>query len=262
MQTLDFKQNMLKNVPCVVSIGVFDGFHLGHLAIIEKNVSLARENNWQSVAITFSVNPKMAKGSMKNVKPLASVYKLNEMLTKSGLNWHCVIDFCDDMSKLSGEEFIAMLCTSYNVKAMVVGTSFRCGNSTSSAGVSQIAEYLSKYTSSTSLVVVPSVFVNGEEVSSSLIRRCLLTGNLEKVSSLLGRAYSLDMRDVPFKSSQNRLLYDVRTLEQLLPKEGLYMVKATANEVFANGKLQISENHLALELPVRMIPNEITFLGE
>lgn len=262
METLDFKQHVLKDVPSVVSIGVFDGFHLGHSAIIEKNVSLAHENNWQSVAITFSVNPKMAKGSMEYVKPLASFYKLDEMFTKAGLDWHCVIDFCDNMSKLSGEEFIAMLCTSYNVKAMVVGTSFRCGNPSSSAGVSQIAEYLSKYTSSTSLVVVPSVFVNGEEVSSSLIRRCLLTGNLEKASSLLGRAYSLDLRDIPYNSSQNRLFYDVRTLEQLVPKDGLYMVRATANEAFVNGKLQISENHLALELPVRIIPNEITFLGE
>lgn len=262
METLDFNQHVLKDVPCVVSIGVFDGFHLGHSAIIEENVSLAHENNWKSVAITFSVNPKMAKGSMEYVKPLASSYKLDEMFTKAGLDWHCVIDFCDNMSKLTGEEFIAMLCTSYNVKAMVVGTSFRCGNPSSSAGVSQIAEYLSKYTSSTSLVVVPSVFVNGEEVSSSLIRRCLLTGNLEKASSLLGRAYSLDVRNVPYNSSQNRLFYDVRTLEQLVPKDGLYMVRATANEAFVNGKLQISENHLALELPVRIIPNEITFLGE
>lgn len=262
METTVFGTTNQSGKPCVVSIGVFDGLHLGHARIIDENVALAHKHGWQSVVMTFSVNPKMAKGSMKALKPLSSMRFFDEMLEKAGVDQHCIIDFSDDMSKLTGEEFVAMLCTSYSVRAMVVGTSFRCGNPSSSAGVSNLEGLLSKYTSSASLVVVPSVFVEGEEVSSSLIRRCLLTGDLDKASRLLGRAYSLDLRDLPYESSQNRLLYSVRALGQLLPPEGLYMVEATASGALAKCRLCVSEDHLALELPVRMIPDGITFLGE
>ncbi len=262
METTVFGETNKSGKPCVVSVGVFDGLHLGHARIIAQNVALAHRNGWMSVVMTFSVNPKMAKGSMKALKPLSSMRFFDEMLEKAGVDQHCIIDFSDDMSKLTGEEFVAMLCTSYSVRAMVVGTSFRCGNPSSSAGVSNLEGLLSKYTSSASLVVVPSVFVEGEEVSSSLIRRCLLTGDLDKASRLLGRAYSLDLRNVPYEPSQNRLFYSVRALGQLLPPEGLYMVEATASGALAKCRLCVSEDHLALELPVRMIPDGITFLGE
>ncbi len=253
---------------CVVSIGVFDGLHLGHAAIINKNIELARKDGYLSVVITFSVNPKMAKGSMKKLQPLTSAQEMDEMLEKMGVDVHCIIDFSNDMSKLSGEEFIAKLCTSCKVEAMVVGTSFRCGNPHESVGPSELEVLLSKYTSSAFLVVVPSVFLEAVEVSSSLIRRCLLTGDLEQVSKLLGRAYSLDLRGVSSEWSQNRLLFDVRTLGRLLPPEGAYMVEATDNQsgvavkTTVKAQLCISEDHLALELPVRMIPSGITFLGE
>lgn len=262
MDLYTFGDGCKSNRPCVVSIGVFDGFHLGHARIIERNVGLAHASGWDSLVVTFSVNPKMAKGSMKVVEPLASKRFFDELLEKAGVDRHCVIDFSNDMSKLTGEEFVAMLCTSYNVKAMVVGTSFRCGNPSSSAGDAELDGLLSKYTSSASLVVVPSVFVGGEEVSSSLVRRCLLTGDLDKAARLLGRAYSLDLRGIPFESSRNRLFYKVRTLGQLLPPEGLYMVEATAGGESCKAGLRVSEEHLALELPVRIIPDVTTFLGE
>lgn len=262
MERSVFGGKCMRGTPSVVSVGVFDGFHIGHEAIISRNVDEARRYGWRSVVITFSVNPKMAKGSMKPVKPLASDLFFDELLDKAGVDEHCVIDFSDDMSKLSGEEFVAMLCTSYDVRAMVVGTSFRCGSPGASAGVANLSGLLSKYTSSASLEVVPSVVVDGMVVSSSLIRRCLLTGELDEASRLLGRAYSLDMRGVPFESSQDRLFYEVRTLGQLIPLEGLYLVEATAGGESSKGRLRVSEDHLALELPVRIIPDGITFLGE
>ncbi len=268
LDTSFFAGSSLFEGGSVVSIGVFDGLHLGHQEIIKKNVEIARKGGYLSTVLTFSVNPKMAKGSMKKLEPIETALEMDEMLEKMGVQVHCTIDFSSDMSKLSGEEFIARLCTSCKVQAMVVGTSFRCGNPHESVGPSELEVLLSKYTSSAFLVVVPSVFVEGVEVSSSLIRRCLLTGDLERVSKLLGRAYSLDLRGFPCEWSQNRLFYDVRTLGRLLPPEGVYMVEATENQsgvdvvkTASKAQLCISEDHLALELPVRMNPSGITFLG-
>ena len=189
METRAFADPFFKSVPSVIAIGVFDGLHLGHVRIIDETVSMARSLGAFSVVVTFSTNPKNGKGSPSFQNALQSPSDFTEMLAIRGIDYHCVIDFSDDMSKLSGEEFIALLCTSYDVKAMVVGDSFRAGNPTSCVGPAQIQKLLSEYTSSASLRVVPQVVIDNEVVSSSLIRRCLLTGDLAKAARLLGRAW-------------------------------------------------------------------------
>ena len=263
-----FADFSFRDIPCVICIGVFDGMHLGHQSIIDETVRLARDLDACSVAVTFSRNPKMARSSMPWTAALQSRAQFEEMLSDRGINYHCVIDFSDDMSKLTGEEFIALLCTSYEVRAMVVGDSFRAGSRAFSVGPSDISGLLAKYTSSAYLRVIPPVVIGGEVVSSSLIRGCLLTGDIDKASKLLGRAYSLDLGgasfiedDVSGDASQKRLFIDVRTLGLLLPKEGRYKVKATAEGRSVETEAFVSENRLALELPVRMKPDGIIFLG-
>ena len=191
MQKLGFCSEEFKKIPCVVTVGVFDGLHLGHMEILKTCKKLADDLDAKSVVITFDSNPKMKLGLQEKFDDLISTEERDKLLNDLTLDYQCVIDFSLHMSKISGEEFIALLCTSYDIKAMVVGEDFRCGNASSSASVSDIQKYLTRYTSSAFLKVVPSVLVNGEVVSSSLIRRCLLTGNLEKASRLLGRPYIL-----------------------------------------------------------------------
>ena len=266
MESRPFCDIIFRNIPCVVTIGVFDGLHPGHQMIVDRTVSTAGELGVKSVVMTFSVNPKMAAGSKGSVDALQSDSELKEMLALRGVDYHCVIDFSDDMSKLSGEEFIALLCTSYDVKAMVVGDSFRAGNPSHCVGPAQIEKLLLGYTSSAFLRVVPSVVKDGEVVSSSLIRRCLLTGDLAKAARLLGRAYSLDLRGKQFSENSSdgashKRLFCVRTLGLLLPKEGKYMVEATEDGRCVKAYAVVSESCLALELPVRMNPDRITFLG-
>ena len=262
MKTKPFADYIFNDTPCVITIGVFDGMHLGHQRIIDETVSLARDLQAQSVVITFSANPKMVNNSAPAMAALQSSADLEEILADRGINYHCVIDFSSDMSKLSGEEFIALLCTSYEVRAMVVGDSFRAGARAHSVGPSEIKDLLSKYTSSAYLRVIPPVVQDDEVVSSSLIRGCLLTGNLDKAARLLGRAYSLDLRGVKsLTDASQKRLFDVRTLGLLLPKAGKYKVRATVEGEVIETNAFVSEDHLALELPVRMIPDGITFLG-
>ena len=266
MESRAFSDPVFRGIDTVVSVGVFDGLHQGHLRVIDQTVCLARENGWKSVVVTFSENPKMAKGSQARLPDLLSLASFKEILSDRGVNFHCVIDFSDDMSKLSGEEFIALLCTSYDVRAMVVGDSFRAGNPSHSVGPADIQKLLLGYTSSAFLRVIPSVVLDGEVVSSSLIRRCLLTGDLAKAARLLGRAYSLDLRGKPFteesEGTSHKRLFLVRTLGLLLPKEGRYMVEATEDGRSCKASAVVSGSCLALELPVRINPDRITFLGE
>lgn len=187
MTKLDFCDSSFRNIDCVITVGVFDGLHLGHMKLIRECVRTASELNARSVVITFSVNPKMYCGVQDRMPDIDTPQHINDILENTGVDYHCVIDFSDDISKLSGEEFIAKLCTSYRLRAMVVGEDFRCGNPKGQAGPKEIGVFLSEYTSDAVLRVVSPLILDGEVVSSSLIRRCLLTGDLEKASRLLGR---------------------------------------------------------------------------
>lgn len=268
MKTLSFCDSFFKDKECVIALGVFDGVHKGHNAILEKTVKIAKQMGVLSVALTFNKNPKMYKGTEETFKPLTTKAQFTNLLSKKALDYNCVIDFSDDMSKLTGEEFIARLCTSYKVRAMVVGKGFKCGNPVSSAGEEELKKLLNQYTSSAFLEVVNSVLLNNETVSSTLVRKSILTGDMEKASMLLGRAYSLDLTDCKVTEKDKRLLFDVRALVQLLPKEGTYKVKATGKAIGAlnsnpketDALMVISEDYLALDLPVRIKPDTILFL--
>ena len=268
MKTLAFADPCLRNIESVVTIGVFDGLHRGHQKIVEQCVETASELGCESVLISFSINPKMAKGREMKLSSLMSASSFEDFLAEKGVKYHCIIDFSDDMSKLTGEEFIALLCTSYKLRAMVVGSNFRCGNPSSSAGPAEIEKLLSEYTSSAFLKVVSPVLYNGMEVSSSLIRRCLLTGDTETASALLGRAYQVDLGEEAPGSSSERLLYSIRTLGQLLPKDGTYKTRVagkasdapTSNPVDCDATAVISGDCLALELQVRIKPDRLFFL--
>ncbi len=209
--------------PMVVSIGVFDGLHKGHLTILEKSLAIAKENGWESMVITFDKNPKMAMNSQPYHSKLITDGQMEEILAKLGVNHLVVIDFSPDFSKLTAEEFLTLVCAFCQVKAMVVGEDFRCGAPASSAGPVQLQEHLTRL-SPGAFVQVPSFVTTGEGniVSSTLVRKKLLEGALEEVQSMLGRPYELDLVAYPSKFTENGLLYRTTSFMQLLPMVGTY----------------------------------------
>ena len=86
MESRPFCDIIFRNIPCVVTIGVFDGLHPGHQMIVDRTVSTAGELGVKSVVMTFSVNPKMAAGSKGSVDALQSDSELKEMLALRGVD--------------------------------------------------------------------------------------------------------------------------------------------------------------------------------
>ncbi len=227
MRRFDF--NYLVDSPllwqeeAVVSIGVFDGFHLGHRSIIERNVAVARQQGWHSLVITFNRNPKMAKQSQAAEKQLTTDLQFEQFLEECGVDYLLVIDFSAEFSTLTAEEFLVLVTTVCTVKMMVVGSDFRCGVAASSAGPVQLQEHLDQLVPG-SLVEVPP-FVKTEEglnISSTLVRKKLLEGAVDKVQSMLGRPYALDVTAYPVRINENGLLYRTKAFTQLLPPPGWY----------------------------------------
>jgi riboflavin kinase/FMN adenylyltransferase len=214
---------VLWQTPMCVSVGVFDGLHIGHMAILGRTVELAREHGWKTMAITFDKNPKMVTKSQPFRSRLTSETQSMELFSKIGIDHLVVIDFSPDFSKLTAEEFLAFICSFCTLKAMVVGEDFRCGAPVSSAGPVQLQEHLSRLVPGAILEVPPFVKTSdGVVASSTLIRQKLLEGALEEVQSMLGRPYSLDLAPYPSRFSEDGLLYRTGSFMQLLPPAGTY----------------------------------------
>lgn len=206
-----------------ISIGVFDGLHIGHLDILGRNVKMAREHGWKTMAIIFDKNPKMFMKHQPQLNKLTTDMQNEEIFTEIGIDYLVVIDFSLEFSKLSPKEFLAFICSFCRVKAMVVGEDFRCGAPDSNSGPVQLQEHLSRLAPEAIVYVPPFVrTAQGEITSSTLVRQKLLKGALEEVQSMLGRPYALDLVAYSSKFTENGLLYRTASFIQLLPMPGVY----------------------------------------
>ena len=217
------RTKILKDVPMVVSVGVFDGLHEGHLSILRRVKEIADSNKMESMVITFDRNPKMAAKSIEHHDQLMTDRQRNELLASLGIDHLAIIDFCPEFSKLTGEEFLALISGLCRLEAMVVGEDFRCGVPTSSVGSVQLPEHLNRLSPGSFVEIPPFVLTkDGEITSSSLVRKKLLEGALEGVQSMLGRPYTLDLVSITPISALEGLLYRTESFNQLLPNEGVY----------------------------------------
>ncbi len=258
MTTHDFlylvKTPVLWKTPMALTIGVFDGLHKGHQQVLETVTRIAGEHQqeqWETMAIIFDRNPKMAMGSRQSYKPLLSRSQTEEFFAKLGFDYLVVIDFSDDFSKITGEEFISLVCGLCSVKAMVVGEDFRCGAPASAAGPVQLQDNLSRLAPGSTVTVCPFVQdVEGDVISSSMVRENLQKGMLSAVSNMLGRDYEVDLAPYSSKPSEDSLLYRTGQIMQLLPKDGMY--EASVRDV--DGSMlavvaSIDETYLQLDFP-------------
>jgi riboflavin kinase/FMN adenylyltransferase len=227
MLMVDFDQvaasRALSRIPVVVSIGVFDGLHTGHLKVIETAVQEARRRrSCSSAVLTFSINPKTVMGRNPYAKPLMSLRQSTDFFSDLGVDYLVVIDFSPEFSKLSGEAFIAKTCSLFDVKAIVVGENFRCGSG-AGTGPAEIARLLPRYSEGAS-VIVPETYrlADGTEDSSTLVRKSLTEGRIAETASLLGRNYALDLAQLPPRIDGYALRFPLGSFVQLLPPPGAY----------------------------------------
>lgn len=227
MEIYDFDQlyasGELHTTPAVISIGVFDGLHLGHQRIIQKAVSIAHGYGREKVVVfTFAQNPKTMMGYNSFDKPLMSLRQSTDFFAELGVDCLVVIDFSPDFSKLTGEEFIKRCCSMFAVRAVVVGENFRCGYR-AATGCAELQQIVPRYADHARIEVVPLYRLpDGNEDSSTLVRMALVKGEIERVAELLGRFYTVDVSHLPFRCDLYPWRFSLDVFGQLLPPQGIY----------------------------------------
>lgn len=202
--------------PLCISIGVFDGMHLGHCSVVKTAVEEAEKLNAGCMVITFDSNPKPGKPE----KRLTTLFQNMELFETMGVSYVAVIDFSPEIAKLSGEAFLSAVKNSCRCREIVVGSDFKCGNPSTQLGSAELGRYLG--TDARTVIVPDIVTPDGKIISSTLIRGLLQKGLVSDVCACLGRFYELEA-DVPFLRLNNELLYTSCSLKNLLPCSGFYV---------------------------------------
>jgi len=209
-----------------LTIGVFDGVHLGHQKIIKGVVESCRKNGIRSVIITFEIHPKNILSST-TLPLLTTINQKIDIVSKMGIDVFIITDFEQELMHLEATEFIEkLLIDKLKMRQMWVGTNFLFGKGRK--GDIELLRELSRKKGFKLHIVEPVKFED-ELVSSTKIRQYLVQGNVTKANLLLSRPYTISAKVIHGIKRGRILGYPTANLkweeESLLPKEGVYAVK-------------------------------------
>jgi len=210
----------------VLTVGNFDGVHLGHRALLKRLTATAARIGLPASVLTFEPHPREFFAPDASPARLTTLREKLELLADDGVDMTCVCHFNTRFASLSAEDFIErVLVTSLRVKHLLVGDDFRFG-----AGRSGDFGLLSAAGSRYGFQVeaMESIHVNGERVSSSAVRDALQTGKLEYAAQLLGRPYAIDGRVVRGAQLGRQLGFataNIRIKHERPPLHGVYAVE-------------------------------------
>lgn len=177
-----------------LTIGNFDGVHLGHRALLARLEAVARQERLLPAALTFEPHPREFFAPESAPARLSTLREKLEMLGEGGIGLTCVCHFNTGFAHLEAEEFIErILVDCLQVKHLIIGDDFRFGQKRrGNFGMLQEAGRHHGFT----LEAVSSVMVEGVRVSSSAVRAALADGRMEDAARFLGRPYVIDGRVV------------------------------------------------------------------
>lgn len=170
--------------PCILTIGNYDGIHLGHQALINKLISLSKNLNLESAVMTFEPHPREFFSSKNTPKRIISLREKLEFFYEKKIDRIYIIKFNKDFSLLSGLDFIDKLHNHINAKSILVGRDFRFGKNRG-AGVEEIKKNGIK------VIALDEVKYFSKRVSSTIIRNALADADFSLAKELLGRNYSI-----------------------------------------------------------------------
>jgi riboflavin kinase/FMN adenylyltransferase len=207
----------LKDIPtpsdsCAVAIGNFDGIHLGHQKILQVLIDEAKKENLFPLVLTFHPHPAkiLAKRKMELLQTIEQ--RLDE-IKKSGIQMTVVLSFDRALSQISAEDFIrTIIVQKLKAKKVVVGENFRFGKDRE-GDVTKLHDWAPHY--GFTVQSIPPVVIQGSVVSSSLIRKLLHQGKIEKVNLLLGRPYKIEGTVVKGKSRGKKLGYPTANIHPM-----------------------------------------------
>ena len=227
--------------PSVATIGFFDGVHLGHRHLINQVKMAASLNGWCSSIITFPVHPRQVIQSDYQPSLLSSPEEKIELLASTGIDNCILLPFTRELSQLTAWEFMQLLYEQYQVRMLVIGYDHRFGHNRA-----ETFEDYCRYGRELGIHIMQATAYTQEQdkVSSSAIRRALLSGEVSTATKYLGYPYFLQGTIVSGYQVGRKIGFPTANLQvdfsnKLIPSIGVYAVYVYVNGQKYKGMLNI-----------------------
>ncbi len=230
----------------VLTQGTFDGVHLGHVKVLENVVNEARTSGMESMLLTFFPHPRLVLYPNDNdLRMLSSLDEKINQVENCGIDHMLILPFTSEVASLSPLDFVrGVLVDKLNVSTIIVGYDHRFGKNRegSFADLVQYGEMLNFRVKE-----IPAGEIDHIAVSSTRIRKALLSGDLSQANQLLGHAYTLSGKVVHGRKLGRTLGFPTANIEiedshKLIPATGVYAVRAHLPSGVYGGAMNIGFN--------------------
>ncbi|MEN8966206.1 MAG: bifunctional riboflavin kinase/FAD synthetase [Polaribacter sp.] len=242
MKTIIDISNFVTEEKTFVTIGTFDGVHYGHQKILEKLILEAKKTGKKSVLLTFFPHPRMVLQKDASIELINTIAEREKLLKKTGLDYLIIHPFSREFSRTTALEFVRdILVNKFNISKLIIGYDHHFGKNRE-GNIQQLTEY--SYLYDFTVEEIPAQDVDDVSVSSTKIRHALHAGNLKTANRYLGYNFMLNGVVVNGKKLGGKIGYPTANISieedyKLIPKTGVYVVKATINKNSVFGMMNI-----------------------
>lgn len=234
----------VRSGPAVVTVGFFDGVHLGHRSVLGRTVDDARARGLVSAAVTFDRHPREVLTPGREPRLLTTVERKARLIEETGIDVLVVLEFTDEFSRWPAEEFVArVLVEGVHAQHCVMGANFTFGHK-AAGDVQLLIDTGPSYGFTAERVDL--VEIDGRRVSSSSVRDALARCDLEWPSAALGRRFVLDGAVVSGAGRGHVLGFPTANLRTwprlLLPGRGIYAGRAEVGDATYVAAISVGTN--------------------
>lgn len=229
----------------ILTLGTFDGVHIGHKKILEKVTQNIENGEYESLVLTFFPHPRMVLHGQSEVKLLNTLSEKIDLLQKIGIENLVIHPFDETFSRLTAQEFVkTVLVDQFHIKKIVIGHDHRFGRNRT-ANIDDLIVFGKQHGFEVEQISVQEV--DDVSISSTKIRTALLEGNMALANEYLG--YDFFLTGIISKGKQlgRTLGFPTANLKieenyKLIPRNGVYVVKSTINQKTVFGMMNIGFN--------------------
>ena len=233
----------------IVTIGTFDGIHIGHRKILNNLIKTANKEGKKSVLLTFFPHPRMVLQKDKTILLLNTLDEKSTLLEKMGLDYLIIHPFSREFSRLSALDFVRdVLVNKLNTSKLIIGYDHHFGKNRE-GNIHQLKEYCLLY--DFEIEEIPAQDIDDVSVSSTKIRIALKKGDLKTANKYLGYNYMLSGDVVSGKRLGGKIGFPTANIKikepyKLIPSMGVYVIRTHINNVLFHGIMNIGFNPTVL----------------
>lgn len=242
MKTIHGIENFPASEGSIVTLGTFDGVHLGHQQILKQLIDTSQQSKLKSVLLTFSPHPRMVLQPDISMRLIQTIEERERALRKTGLDYLVIHPFSEKFSRLSADDYVKLiLVEKLNVRKVVVGYDHRFGRNRT-ASLEDMYNYADIY--DFEVIEIDAKKIKSTAVSSTKIRKAIDEGDIALANSYLGDPFTLEGVVVHGDKRGRELSYPTANIElqnkhKIIPKQGVYLIQSDLDNQVVYGMMNI-----------------------